>query len=199
MTSDDHANAVFYALAMILPLSALIARRMPLRRSLALGGIWLAIFLVAMAVVGLTRDRAMPLRQNLTSLFGDDEQRIVGGAVRLRAAPDGHFWADVQLNGVRGRMLIDSGATTTSLSLATARAAGIDAGESGIPVPIHTANGLVMAHTSSVDRLTLGPITVTNLRVVVASEFGDIDVLGMNFLSRLRSWRVERGILILQP
>ena len=30
-------------------------------------------------------------------------------------------------------------------------------------------------------------------------RFGDIDVLGMNFLSRLKSWRVEGRTLILTP
>ena len=40
----------------------------------------------------------------------------MGEEVRLRMAPDGHFWADVRLDGVERRMLIDSGATITALS-----------------------------------------------------------------------------------
>jgi aspartyl protease family protein len=35
--------------------------------------------------------------------------------------------------------------------------------------------------------------------VVVSPAFGDTDVLGMNFLSRLKSWRVEDGVLVLVP
>ena len=38
-----------------------------------------------------------------------------------------------------------------------------------------------------------------DLTVFVASNFGDLDVLGMNFLSRLKSWRVEGNVLILEP
>ena len=30
-------------------------------------------------------------------------------------------------------------------------------------------------------------------------RIGDTDVLGMNFLSRLKSWRVEEGVLVLVP
>lgn len=37
------------------------------------------------------------------------------------------------------------------------------------------------------------------LPVVVSPAFGDTDVLGMNFLSRLKSWRVEGDTLILEP
>jgi aspartyl protease family protein len=35
--------------------------------------------------------------------------------------------------------------------------------------------------------------------VVVSENFGNLDVLGMNFLSRLHSWRVEDKTLILEP
>ncbi|MBL7325885.1 TIGR02281 family clan AA aspartic protease, partial [Escherichia coli] len=37
------------------------------------------------------------------------------------------------------------------------------------------------------------------LPLVVGDSFGDLDVLGMNFLSRLKSWRVEDRTLILEP
>ena len=32
--------------------------------------------------------------------------------------------------------------------------------------------------------------------MVVAPEFGDTDVLGMNFLSRLKSWHVDGDVLV---
>jgi aspartyl protease family protein len=96
-------------------------------------------------------------------------------------------------------MLIDSGASTTALSLATAHAASIDLDQNPIPTSLSTANGMVFARTSNVHQLELGPITASDLRVVVAPEFGDTNVLGMNFLSRLKSWRVEGDILVLEP
>jgi len=37
------------------------------------------------------------------------------------------------------------------------------------------------------------------LAVVVAEEFGDSNVIGMNFLSQLKSWRVEGNEMILEP
>jgi aspartyl protease family protein len=50
-----------------------------------------------------------------------------------------------------------------------------------------------------VRELTIGTIEAHGLPVVVSANFGDVDVLGMNFLSRLNSWRVERDTLILDP
>src|SRR3546814_2940963 len=45
----------------------------------------------------------------------------------------------------------------------------------------------------------LGGITARDLKVVISPALGDIDVLGMNFLSQLASWRVEGRTLILVP
>src|SRR3546814_12173135 len=46
---------------------------------------------------------------------------------------------------------------------------------------------------------TLGGITARDLKVALSPALGDIDVLGMNFLSQLASWRVEGRTLILVP
>jgi aspartyl protease family protein len=48
-----------------------------------------------------------------------------------------------------------------------------------------------------VARAEVGDVATRELGVVVSPAFGDSDVLGMNFLSRLGSWRVEGRTLIL--
>jgi aspartyl protease family protein len=37
------------------------------------------------------------------------------------------------------------------------------------------------------------------LPVVMSPAFGEVNVLGMNFLSQLKSWRVEDGDMLLEP
>ncbi|BCA61472.1 hypothetical protein HMP09_0706 [Sphingomonas sp. HMP9] len=188
MTLDLAAQFALYAIMLILPLSALVARRLPLTKALA----WVAIFAVGLLFAS-QRDRL----SGLETLFAD--QQISGTATRIRMAEDGHFWADVDMNGVRRRMLIDSGATTTALSAATAKAAGLDSEESPFPVIIATANGHVSARTGTVRRVTIGTITTTDLGIVTSPSFDDTDVIGMNFLSKLGSWRVEKNTPILTP
>ena len=119
--------------------------------------------------------------------------------MRIQMSEDGHFWVDAQVNGRGVRFMIDSGATTTAMSRSAAVAAGIAIDESGFPVSISTANGTVEARRARMERLALGSIQADDLAVVVAEEFGDTNVLGMNFLSQLESWRVEGRFLILQP
>ncbi len=67
------------------------------------------------------------------------------------------------------------------------------------PIILETANGQVRPQSAQVAELSIGNIVARDLAVVVSPAFGDIDVLGMNFLSRLHSWRVEGRTLILEP
>ncbi|WP_114952030.1 retropepsin-like aspartic protease family protein [Sphingosinicella terrae] len=140
-----------------------------------------------------------PTLARLTDRLGLDDQQVVGEEVRIRMSPDGHFWARVEINGVERRMLVDSGATVTALSEQTARLASVDRDVSLLPVMIRTANGVVRAEAGSLDRLELGSIEARNLKVVIFPTLDALDVLGMNFLSQLASWRVEGRTLILVP
>ncbi|MES2419971.1 MAG: TIGR02281 family clan AA aspartic protease [Pseudomonadota bacterium] len=190
MTGDRAAQFALYAVMLILPMSALVARRLPVKPVVKMALAWVAIFAVGV-VIASQRDRLSGLK----TLIAD--QQVNGTETRIRMAEDGHFWADVDIDGVRRRMLIDSGATTTALSTATAKAAGLDSDESPFPVIISTANGDVSARTATAKRVTIGTITATDLGVVTSPSFGDTDVIGMNFLSKLGSWRVENSMLIL--
>ncbi|MES3153032.1 retropepsin-like aspartic protease family protein [Sphingomonas faeni] len=192
MTGDRAAQFALYAIMLILPLAALIARRPPIGPLLKMSAAWIGIFAIGLLLAS-QRDR-------MSSLFDAfSGQQVSGAETRIRMADDGHFWADVDIDGVRRRMLIDSGATTTALSSATASAIGLDAEESPFPVVISTANGQVTARTGTVKRVAVGGVVLTDLGVVTSPSFDDMDVLGMNFLSRLGTWRVEGKTLVLIP
>ena len=130
---------------------------------------------------------------------GLDGQEVSGEEVRIRMSPDGHFWAQVSLNGEETRMLIDSGATLTTLSTETAKRAGISPDVSLAPIVARTANGVVQARPARVDTFALGPISASDLKVAISPSLGPVDVLGMNFLVRLASWRVEGQTMVLTP
>lgn len=132
-------------------------------------------------------------------LTGNEAQQTEGSSVRLRMARDGHFWADVKLNGVEKRMLIDSGATSTSISAETAQAAGIEPQAHMPRIEVSTANGIVEASRGVVATMELGGIKSVDQKVIVSEAFGDTDVIGMNFLSSLKSWRVEGKELVMEP
>ncbi|MDT7529049.1 TIGR02281 family clan AA aspartic protease [Sphingopyxis sp. SE2] len=140
-----------------------------------------------------------PNLSRITASLGLDSQQVVGKEVRIPMARDGHFWADVELNGTKRRMLVDSGATITALSSTTASEAGVKTDTTLFPLLMQTANGTVRADAGTVESLKVGGIEATKFKIVVSPGMGNTDVLGMNFLSRLQSWRVDGRTLILEP
>jgi aspartyl protease family protein len=140
-----------------------------------------------------------PELARLAGQLGLDDQQVAGKELKVRMSPDGHFWVVASINGVKTRMLIDSGATVTAISKQTARQAEVDTGRGLTPVMLRTANGVTPAETGSIGELRVGNIVARNLKIVTAPGLTGLDVLGMNFLSRLESWRVEEQTLILVP
>jgi len=140
-----------------------------------------------------------PALSRFTDSLGLDQQEVVGKELRVPMAADGHFWVRASVNGVERRMLIDSGATVTAISQRTAHAAHVDTGVGLAPVVLQTANGAAPAETGTIDELKVGNIVARNLKVVSSPGLGDLDVVGMNFLSKLEGWRVEGRTLILVP
>ncbi len=140
-----------------------------------------------------------PALERLGSIAGRPAQSVVGEELRVPMSADGHFWVEASINGTKRRMLVDSGATVSAVPVETARAAGLDAATNPMPVMIRTANGTITARSTRAQELRLGNIVARDLGVIVSPAFGDTHVLGMNFLSRLESWRVEGRTLILKP
>jgi len=193
--SPEWQTMALYAIGAAVLLFALV--RLPVVGKLISGAVSLA--LMALFVFVLLRQAPFdPTLARITERMGLSGQAVAGEEVRIRMSADGHFWADAAVNGVRRRMLIDSGATVTAISDETARLAAVEPEIGLLPVILRTANGDVAARTAAID-LTLGGIEARNLKVVTAPAIGSVDVLGMNFLSQLASWRVEGRTLILAP
>ncbi|MEG3090070.1 retropepsin-like aspartic protease family protein [Sphingomonas sp. PB1R3] len=189
MTSDRAMDVVYFGLILIFALSALLVRRVPIGQTLRMALIWIAIFGVAFVVIA-QRDRVQGLWSNQTGSQG---------TLRIPMGADGHYWVKARINGIERPMLIDTGATTTALSVATARAAGLNLDESPFGSVIETANGRVTADHATIHRFVMGPILLTDVGADVSPAFGDQDIIGMNVLSRLNGWRVEGNMLVLNP
>lgn len=175
-----------------------VAQRIPVVRTLVNLAMTLALVGLLFVAIG-QRSQFDPYLGKIARLLRIEDQQVVGGEVRIRMSPDGHFWARATIDGVERRLLIDSGATITAISVETAQAAGIDARTSVVPIVLQTANGAIPAQSGRIGELQLGAIVARDLQVVVSPAFGNTNVLGMNFLSRLASWRVEENTLILVP
>jgi aspartyl protease family protein len=120
-------------------------------------------------------------------------------AVRIRRRPDGHFAARVTVNGGGLSMLVDTGASTVVLKQSDASRLGIDTGNLRYSVPVQTANGVAYAAPVRLRSIAIGPIALTQIEALVAQP-GALkeSLLGMTFLSRLRSYEFSGDFLTLR-
>ena len=81
----------------------------------------------------------------------------------------------------------------------TAAAAGLTPRQVGVPLRMQTANGTVSAELTTIDELRFGNVVAHGLDAAIAPGLGPTNVIGMNFLSRLSSVRLEGETMILVP
>lgn len=199
MSTDQGAHMIWWLLAALLPLSALLSRKISLRGTLAMLLCWCVIFLCVLVLFSYRQEFtniALHVRNNV---LGTPQQRAEGDTLHIRMSEDGHFWVMARVNDKPVRFLVDSGATLTTLSDDVASLAGIDMDGYSPAIAMQTANGMVFAKRSKIDGLSVGPIQTSNLPVVVSDRMNGVNVLGMNFLTRLKSWRVEKNEMVLEP
>jgi aspartyl protease family protein len=195
MSDPDRALDFVYLFGMLVLVgSALLVRRLPIGQSLRMAGAWLVIF-AAIFLIFAFKDELMGFGKGL---IGRDEQAVGSSQeLRIRKSADGHFWVNGSINDTPVRFLVDSGATVTSISRNAADRAGLDY-QGGFPVLVNTANGTITMRRARAASLKAGPILRGAIAVHVFESSSDTAVIGMNFLSTLRSWGVEGDYLVLR-
>ncbi|NCP11585.1 MAG: TIGR02281 family clan AA aspartic protease [Sphingomonadales bacterium] len=197
--SDKTPELIWYIGALVLVGSALLARPLKFGQFVRYSLAWIAIFMAAYGVFLFRDDLSGAWNRARADLGGAPEAGVDGKTILVRRDADGHFWVNAGVNGIATRFLIDSGASTTSIPRALAQRSGVTDRESGFPVLIETANGTTTMKRATIDRLTVGGLSVANHPVMIGDALGETGVLGMNFLSALRSWKVEGATLVLEP
>lgn len=152
-----------------------------------------------LVLVVLQLSRMDPRFEMAVPRFGLPEQVVEGGETRVEMARDGHFWLSATVNGAPASFLVDTGATITAVSAETAAAAGLEPRGAGFPVMMQTANGPIAAEMTSIGEMRFGNVAARGLDAIIAPGLGRTNVMGMNLLSRLASWRVEGQTMILVP
>ena len=168
--------------------------------------IWVGILLVL--VLGYSfRDDAKHIYQRIAgemlppghTLSITDDRATGQQAVRIRRQPNGHFAARTIVNGQTMMMLVDTGASSIVLKASDARTAGINVNQLNFKIPVRTANGVAYAAATKINAIAVGSITMYNMDVMVAKPGAlSESLLGMNFLTRLRSYEFSGDFLTLR-
>jgi len=97
---------------------------------------------------------------------------------------------EAMLNGKsRAKLVVDTGATYTMISAATAKELDIDPGRSQRTLPFQTANGVIQAPLASLESINVGGVEIRDLTAAIhdiAPNSQVAGLLGLNFLSNFR-------------
>ena len=120
-----------------------------------------------------------------------------GSTVELQRESDGHFYADVQVNGSNLHMLVDTGATGIALSRDDARAAGVATSIGMNDVVGEGADGAVHGEYVKLDNVSLGGTSASGLEAIVLNG-GSQSLLGQEFLAKFDSVEIHGDTMVLK-
>lgn len=192
--SEQGPYIVYYIIAAVFVASSLIGMRQPIGKTLKMILAWVAIFGVAFILFSFRSEFSGFGQRLKAEAFGTPIEE--GATVRIPIGDDGHYWATARINGRDVRFMVDSGASLTTISRKDAEAAGVPIGDE--QALVSTANGTIRVSRGQAGTLRLASIERTDFPVHI-NEQDDMNLLGMNFLSSLRGWRVEGNYLVLEP
>jgi aspartyl protease family protein len=203
MNNDDFGRLI-YLLPIALVLSAGIwASRHTVSETLRNLLIWLVI-IMALATAYLYRRDAMDVGNRLMAGLLPGRAFVVttsegGQEIILHKLLNGHFEADVRINGQNISMLVDTGASMVALSREDAERVGLIPDNLTYSMTVMTANGRTRAAPVELGEVAIGPIARRNVAATVAEE-GKLDqsLLGMSFLETLGSMQMQTDELRLR-
>ena len=166
-------------------------RRGRMGRSLRDLAIWALIFAMVVIAYGF-RDT---LRQEL---LPSAMVQVAPDAIELRRGRDGHFHAELEVNGEPVRFLVDTGASHIVLSLRDAERVGLDPGSLDYAGRAVTANGPVGTAPVRLGLVKLGSFTDTNVPASVTDGALGSSLLGMSYLNRFAGIEIAGDTMTLR-
>ncbi|MBB4064538.1 retropepsin-like aspartic protease family protein [Gellertiella hungarica] len=202
--SEQQLGQLVYLLPILTMLAAgILASRRNWGQSARHLSIWLAIILVLAGASLFREDMKRAGARMLAGLLpgraitvtGEDGSR----EVILSRGLSGHFTAVVTVNAQDIPMLVDTGASTVTLTYEDAVAVGIIPENLVYSTRVLTANGEATAAPIDLSMVDLGPIRRQNIPALVTRRGAmDQSLLGMSFLSTLSSFHMQTDELRLK-
>ncbi len=123
---------------------------------------------------------------------------LAPGDAQVTKSPDGHYWADAQVNGRSVRFLVDTGASFVALTRADAEQLGLNPASLVYDAPVATANGATHAARVQLDYVAVSGARVEQVPAMVVADGLSTSLLGMSYLNRLSGFQATPTSLILR-
>jgi aspartyl protease family protein len=196
-STESHASLIYSVVLLVTVLSSVILRwRGTITQALSYGVIWGAVFFALILGYSYKDDFKAVWARVTGEINPAMAQENSAGQLELRKASDGHFYADVDVNGRTIRMLADTGASSVVLSESDANTAGIDTSNLTYDMFVDTANGQANAARVTIDELRVGSIVRHGVRAAVTRNM-EGSLLGMSFFTTLSRFEMSGDKLVL--
>lgn len=118
-------------------------------------------------------------------------------SVELAADRRGHYVVEALVNGQPVTFLVDTGASGVSIPADIADDLGL---KPGFTYPVSTANGTIEVHSTTIERLSVGQISLDNVKASINSSMdGKVGLLGMTFLRHFELVQRDGFLTIREP
>lgn len=115
--------------------------------------------------------------------------------ILIKMSPDNTYRAKGQVNGYPVNFIVDTGANSVALPKSIADKANLN------PMGytrVHTAGGQTQGQLTRIKKLTIGPITLYNIRAIIMPENSKSVLLGMTALRKLELHQREHYLELIQ-
>ena len=129
------------------------------------------------------------------SVAGNSGAGAGGTKVVLIAGAGGHFFSQGQVNGRTVQLVVDTGATMVSLSVADAEKVGLNY-KAGEAVQMSTANGVIPGWRLKLASVRVGDVVVYDVDAIVSSGSFPYVLLGNSFLTRFQMTRTNDQMVL---
>lgn len=191
MESEDNLAYFIRSLLLLCLLipSVFLHRHAP--HALKYGAYWGGIFLVLF--VGYSYQESLGnvwgrLKGNLLPFSGTQN---ADGSITFTRAEGEHFLVEALVNGIPVQFMVDTGATRIALTLQDAKRLGFDVENLSYNQLTRTANGETFAASVYLTEFKVGTIVMQDLGASVNQNLSGHSLLGMNFLKKLKGFKIE--------
>jgi len=169
-------------------------------KTMAVGDSYKGVRLVSMQADQATVEaggQRVALRMDTPTSIGDSgASGANGNRIVLPASSGGHFIAQGTINGRAASFMLDTGATSVSISASDAERLGIDYAR-GQLVRISTANGVAPGYRVRLNSIRVGDVEIREVDAIVTQQPMPYILLGNSFINRF-SMRRDADQMVLE-
>jgi len=153
---------------------------------------WIAALgLMTLLFSNVLDNKHNPNQHISTHVTSDGQKQVI-----LESSRYGHYLASGEINNKPVVFLVDTGASFVSVPERVANRVGL---QKGSPQTATTANGNITVYSTTLNRISLGDITLYNVRADINPHMdGEEILLGMSFLRNLSVTHEDGNLTIRQ-